>query len=393
MNKIKLVIISYCIAIIGFFLYSYTQVDLSLTLSRISAWQIIEKSFQYIGYFQRPLSGSIYCAFLVLLFGSYLGLLWGVKNKKISSATIWKLIIFTVVLLTFSYNGFSYDLFNYIFDAKIITHYHLNPYQYKALDFPQDPMLSFMHWTQRTYPYGPVWIFLTLPFSYLGFQLFLPTLFLFKSIESISVLGTAFFIQKIMKKVDPAYSLLSVTFFAFSPLVVIEGLISAHNDMSMIFLVTLSLYLLIEKKYIRSIFMLVVSAGIKFATITALPLFLFVWKQKKISNWTNIFFVGVLLGILPIVAASLRTNFQPWYVLYLFPFAALLAKKSYVLYATTFFSFAALLEYLPFLLKGDWNTPVPTILLCLTAIGLIGAGLIAGVCLVKDLVVKKSHAK
>src|SRR5260221_5451039 len=155
----------YFLVILGLFFYSYTQVDLSLTLSRISIWQTIEKSFQYIGYFNRPLSTYLYLGILLLLFGFYIYFLKLVNKQKVKRKEVWLIIITLSVILTFSYNAFSYDLFNNIFDAKILTHYQLNPYSFKALDFPHDPMLSFMHWTQRTYPYGPIWLFFSIPLS------------------------------------------------------------------------------------------------------------------------------------------------------------------------------------------------------------------------------------
>ena len=73
------------------------------------------------------------------------------KKKKISKPFVWLIIFVSALLLVFSYNAFSYDIFNYIFDAKIFTHYHQNPYLQKALDYPGDPMLSFMRWTHRVY--------------------------------------------------------------------------------------------------------------------------------------------------------------------------------------------------------------------------------------------------
>src|SRR5258706_5338006 len=176
----KAIFAFYCLTIVCLFFYSYTQVDLSLTLSRISIWQGIEKSFQYVGYFQRPLSTYLYSGILIALFVSYIFLLIAVHKNVLSRKTLWILIIGTAIVLTFSYNAFSYDLFNYIFDAKIITHYSQNPYMHMALDFPHDPMLSFMHWTQRTYPYGPAWLLVTAPLSFIGLQFFLPTFFLFK---------------------------------------------------------------------------------------------------------------------------------------------------------------------------------------------------------------------
>ena len=52
--------------------YSFTQVDLSLTLSQLSIWQTIQKSFQQIGYFNRPLSTAIFLIIITLMFALYL---------------------------------------------------------------------------------------------------------------------------------------------------------------------------------------------------------------------------------------------------------------------------------------------------------------------------------
>ncbi len=107
----------YLLSCIGLFFYSYTQVDLSLTLSRASLYQIVEKSFQYIGYFNRPLSTYLYIGLLVLLFGFYIRLLNLAAKEKIQRKTFWLLTILVTIVLTFSYNAFSYDIFNNIFDA------------------------------------------------------------------------------------------------------------------------------------------------------------------------------------------------------------------------------------------------------------------------------------
>ena len=235
MSNVKLLGSGYLILVIGLFLYSFTQVDLSLTLSQWSVWQIIQKFFQHIGYFQRPLSTVLYIILIFLLYLFYFAFLYLAKVGKIRGIReIWTLIIVTTIILTFSYNAFSYDLFNYIFDAKIVTYYHQNPYVHKALDFPNDPMLSFMHWTHRTYPYGPSWLILTVPLSFLV-NFFLPTFFMFKTLISLSFLGTAFFVSKILNKIYPQNEVFGLVFFALNPLVIVESLVSSHNDVVMMF--------------------------------------------------------------------------------------------------------------------------------------------------------------
>jgi len=371
MSKIKLSETLYILTIVFLFLYSFTQVDLNLTLSQFSLWQIAQKFFQYIGYFNRPLSTSFYIIIILLLFGFYLLFLFLASKNKISKKRVWSLAIISTVILSFSYNAFSYDVFNYMFDARIITHYAQNPYLHKALDYSSDPMLNFMRWTHRTYPYGPTWLVLTVPLSFIGFNFFLPTFFLFKFLGSLSFLGTAYFTAKILKKISPKNELFGLSLFVFNPLIIIEGLVSSHNDLPMIFFAVLSLYLLVSKAYIKSFLFLLFSVGIKFATVFLLPVFLYplFTKNKNQINWIKIFNFLIPLMAIPLILVTVRTNFQPWYLLYITGLSPFLQNRYYSLIISTVFPFFALLEYVPFLYKGDWNQPVPNILFWLTIIG------------------------
>lgn len=364
MTNFKFPVIGYLIAVVGLFFYSFTQIDLGLTLSQVSIWQTAEKFFKNIGYFQRPLSSLFFVGIVLLLFIFYLFILNAIRKKKISKKNVWFLIVATSVILIFSYNAFSYDIFNYIFDAKIVTYYHQSPYLYRALDFPGDPMLSFMHWTHRLYPYGPIWLGLTVPLS-VGLKFFLPTFFLFKALMSLSFLGTAFLIGKILKKASSENEVFGIAFFALNPLVIIESLVSAHNDIVMMFFAMVGIYLLMNKKYIRSLILLFLSIGVKFASAFIFPIYLLVYfleKKKKKINWEFIFLLITILMIIPVVLASYRTNFQPWYLLNLLPFAALVSRNYYIFIPSIILSLFATFEYLPFLYLGNWDNPVPSIL-------------------------------
>lgn len=369
MTNFKFPIIGYLLTIIGLFFYSFTQVDLNLTLSQWSVWQVIQKYFQHIGYFQRPISSYLFVGIVLSLFFFYLMILHAVHRKKINKQAIWFLIIATAVILTFSYNAFSYDLFNYIFDAKIVTYYQQNPYLHKALDYASDPMLSFMHWTHRLYPYGPTWLTLTVPLSFIGLQFFLPTFFLFKTLMSVSFLGTVFFIGKILRKVNLSNEVFGVAFLALNPLVIIETLVSAHIDIVMMFLAIWSIYLLMNIKYTRSIILLILSVGIKFATAFIFPihiLTIFLQRRKKAVNWQFLFTAMAFIMIVPVILASYRTNFQPWYLLNILPFAALVSRNYYIFIPSVVISFFTAFQYLPFLYLGNWDNPVSSILFWMT---------------------------
>lgn len=368
MANSRLLGVGYLITIISLFLYSFTQVDLGLTLTKISIFQLAQKFFQSIGYFNRPLSTVFYLSIIFLLFLFYCLFLFLSTKNKISKKSVWILIIATAAILGFSYNAFSYDLFNYIFDAKIFTHYNQNPYQFKALDFPNDPMLSFMHWTHRLYPYGPVWLAVTIPLSFIGFQFFLPTFFLFKGLSILAYLGISYYLYKIAS-LNSKNSLFSLIFFALNPLVLIESLVSSHNDILMMFFAIFAFYCLLGKKTFWAFLFLFLSIGIKFATLILLPVFIAVFilrKNKKEIPWQRIWIISLVLMSITVFFASFRTNFQPWYLLFVLPFSAMAGKKYFIVLPVIIFTLFSLFQYAPFLYLGNWDNPVPLILLWLT---------------------------
>jgi hypothetical protein len=362
MKSVRIISFVYVSLLVGLFLYSFTQIDLSLTFSRIDFLRDLVKHFQYIGYFNRPLSTFFYIFLIVMLFNCYLGFLIMAYTKQISKRAVWRLIFITTIITAFAYNAFSYDIFNYIFDAKIVTFYHQNPYVHKALDFQGDQMLSFMRWTHRVYPYGPVWLGLTIPLSFLGFGLFLPTFFLFKSLMVGGFLGSVVIIGKIFQRMNPKRELFGLVFIGLSPFIIIESLVSAHLDIVMIFFALWSLYVLLEKKYFWAIFLLGISIGIKFATVFLLPLFLAVIVlqiMKKKVAWDTFFLYAVLLMIGATIVASFRTTFQPWYLLEPLIFTVFLSRRYYLFIPSIIISFFALLTYVPYLFTGNWDPPIP----------------------------------
>jgi len=351
-------ILFWIFAIILLFLYSFTQVDLGLTLSRVSIASEIQKSFQYIGYFNRPLSSAFFLAVVVALFMGYAILLKAAYEKKINRKNIWILIFLSCVFLGLSYNAFSYDFFNYVFDAKIVTHYHQSPYGHKALDYPGDPMLGFMHWTHRLYPYGPVWLAITVPLSFLGGGVFTVTLLLFKAFSVGIFLLSCCIVEKISSKIK-LNSLLALVFFALNPFVLIESLVSAHNDSTMMALCLVGVYLLFNQKKYSPWMFLGLSIGIKFATVFLAPLFIWFQVSKRKNKTEIFFFLSTLLMIIAMVLASFRTTFQPWYFLLAIPFLTFLSNKYYVFIPVLAFSFLVLFQYLPYLYTGNYDPPVP----------------------------------
>lgn len=341
------------------FFYSFTQIDLGLVISRYPFFYAIEKAFQYIGYFRRDVSTYLYITTMLggfLIFGYTLFL---AGKNHLTKKGLFIIVTLVSLILAFSYNAFSYDLFNYLFDAKILTHYHLNPYEYKALDFPTDPMLGFMHWTHRTYPYGPIWLALTVPLSFIGGNIFIVTFFLFKSLALVCYLVFCYYFYRLVQVYDEKRAVFLTTFLVLNPLFLLEFLVSAHNDSAMFALSIMAVYYLLKKYQGMAYSLLLLSIGVKFATIFLLPAFLLytiyiIYKKevpKKLLAFTAMF--GMSCAFLLV---CYRTTFQPWYLIYILPFLFLFPWKKEVGWVIFAISIVTSGYYVPYLLYGAWSS-------------------------------------
>lgn len=349
----------YPVILFALSIYSYSQIDLNLTLSSNPLYQSIQHQLILLGYFQRPLSTLVISVLLVLLYLFYIRIIILVKNGKLSSTKILWLVVITAAVLFFSYSAFSHDLFNYMFDARIVTKYHQNPYSHAALDFTGDLWTRFMHWTHRTYPYGPSWLAITLIPSFFGFGKFVLTLFNFKVMFTVFHIGNIYLIYKILGKVQPKLSLLGVTLYAFNPVVLIESVVSPHNEVIMLFFLLLSIYGIFGKKNtVFAILSLLLSAGIKFTSIILLPVFFFINHVKKSEKSAFWFLSFLMLIVITLVGEIIYREPYPWYFIPVIGLGALLAQYPSVNILIGGISFAALLRYLPYLYMGDYSKPV-----------------------------------
>ena len=355
----KLLLFLWIIFSLVLFFYSFTQIDLGLVVSRYPFFYSIEKAFQYVGYFKRDLSTYWYISTIVggfLIFGYTLFL---TQKNRLTKHGLFLIVFVVSLILAFSYNAFSYDLFNYIFDAKILTHYHLNPYEYKALDFPADPMLGFLHWTHRTYPYGPVWLALTVPLSFIGGNIFIVTFFLFKSLALVCYLVFCYYFYRLVQVYDEKRAVFLTTFLVLNPLFLLEFLVSAHNDSAMFALGIMAVYYLLKKHQVMAYSLLLLSIGVKFATIFLLPAFLLstIYMVYKNEIPKKLFLFIATFGMTcAFLLVSYRTTFQPWYLIYFLPFLYLFPWKKEAGWIIFVMSILTAGYYVPYLLYGAWNS-------------------------------------
>ena len=338
--------------------YSYSQIDLNLTLSSNSLYQTFQQKMIQLGYFNRSLSAFIYLTLIILLFANYYLLITLTKKGKLRLSQIWLLILVAGGIFLFSYPAFSHDIFNYIFDVRILLYHKANPWMYTALDFPIDPWTRFMHWTHRTYPYGPFWIIASIIPYALGFGKFVLTLFNFKLLLSFSYLGSCYLVYKISQSFKQEMAMINLSLFAFNPLVLNESLISPHLDIFMVFLGLLAIYLIVSKRTLLGGFFLALSILTKYATVGYIPIMMPKMKIQKKIFWM---FGLTLLAILGQI--SIR-EVLPWYFLPLIGVAVLSTSKT-IRAVIVGLSLGGILFYLPFIYFGEYSQLVKNLRLFL----------------------------
>jgi hypothetical protein len=307
----KIISFAWISLVIVITILSYTQVDLNLTLLNWKPYLDFQSKLTWLGYFNRSVNGLLFTLSFIGLTIGYLALVKSAHAKWISLEQLKKLAIATSFILLFSYSVFSHDIFNYIFDARIVTFYHQNPYEHKALDYPSDDWIRFMQWTHRSYPYGPTWLLITLIPSILGFEKLLPTYLLFKGLFVASYLVLLYYLIKILEYKKTKASAIPVCFalIAFNPLIIIDGLVSSRIDLVMASTLFIALYYHF-KSSMQSYLWLFISGATKFATLGFLPLFLIGFNRLKEEKFIyGLFFLALLTAPLQMLLRGV----QPWY--------------------------------------------------------------------------------
>lgn len=336
----KLIFPFYFLLLISFSLFSFAFVDPNLTY--------LKEIYTGFAFQEREFTTFLYVVFILISFVFYSSVLKNIRTINFSSFKL--LIGITFAVLIFSYPAFlSFDIFNYITTAKTLFFYGENPYIVMPIEFTGEPLLLFTHAANKIALYGPFWIGLTSVPFFLGLGNFLLMLFSFKAFIALFYLAIIFLIWKMTK------NLFSVAFFALNPLVIMETLMSAHNDIVMMFFALLSFFILQKKKILLAILFLIFSVLIKYATAFLIPIFIYALlktlKKEKI-DWQKIFLISFLSMLAIFLLSPLREEIYPWYAIWFLPFAVFITNKKVILYVSLAFSFGLLFRYVPFMFLG-----------------------------------------
>ncbi len=290
----------------------------------------------------------------------------------------WWLLV--IIPLFVSYNALSHDVFNYLFNAKMVAIYEANPHVKVALEFPLDDWLRFMHNTHTPAPYGYGWTLISvLPFL-AGMGKFLSSWLLFRAMSILSLGGLYWALQLAAKKLHRPLTTWSLGVLFLNPLLLIEIISNSHNDIWMMAPAVAALGLVGPLSASSragswwrvglSGVLLAFSISIKFSTLALTPLWLLLLisqlpltqftkrllrQEWLTSNWP---FLASLL-LFPLLVLSRSQQFHPWYLLWVLVWIPLFNHRSrwqnwwrtwlLALSVSSFF------RYVPWLLAGGFE--------------------------------------
>ncbi|HEX7017340.1 MAG TPA: hypothetical protein VF209_00320 [Patescibacteria group bacterium] len=381
-RKVLFPLLAYFLLLSAYSLFSYSLTAPNLILTSWPPYWNFQLYMWRTFFNNRVLLSQVYLMLVGAIVFFYLW--WGTTRPVLVDFKTphWKkwllvLLLVTIPLLA-SNNALSYDVFNYIFNAKMVAVYHANPHLETATNYLYDDWTRFMHNTHTPAPYGYGWTLLSLlPYS-LGGGKFLLTWLSFRLFSLLSLLLLALtYLYALRKKLA---NVAVVWLILLNPLLLIEIISNSHNDLWMMVPAVWSLLLVSSdaqpikgSKFLTtglSLILLALATSIKLATITLLPLWLalVIWDlgpikrvplasdlgQFLIRDWP--FWASILMFI-PLL--TLRSQqFHPWYLTWVLVWLPLIkvskAAKIWIP-AILLLSISSLLRYLPYLYAGTFE--------------------------------------
>jgi hypothetical protein len=272
-------------------------------------------------------------------------------------------VIFVCALLIISYPFLSYDEFNYIATAKVAFTWHENPYVVMPIEISNDSNLCFTRAANKVALYGPTWLLLSWIPHTLGMGNIWQTIIAFKFMNALWYIGFCYLIWRVTKNIK------NVIFFSLNPLILIETLVSGHNDLIMMVLASGGLLLWQKKEWMNrfiGLFIFILSIFIKGATVVIIPLLFF----RKLTQERLMFLASCLLLLVFFTIAPIREELYPWYAVWFFSVAAFLPYPKYSLFWQFCIALSLGLElrHVPYMAMGYYEGPGPLLRTGLTII-------------------------
>jgi len=248
-------------------------------------------------------------------FAIYLWLIYGERSKSEVLFLILVGVVARLVLLP-AFPLLSDDIYRFIWDGRLITQGQ-NPFNYlptywmesngselglnknlfDSLNSPEyftiyppicQSIFAISQWMAGTSIFGAAVVFKTF---LIGFEL-----------------GSLYFIYKILNFLK--LPIKNILFYALNPLIIIEISGNLHFEGAMIFFFTLSIWLMLSKKWITSAIAFSLSVASKLLPLMFLPFILNYYGWKKGLKYCTLVGICSILYFLPLLSTTFIQNFS-----------------------------------------------------------------------------------
>jgi hypothetical protein len=213
--------------------------------------------------------------------GAFLLLLREAWRGGIALRTVVLLGIAAQVLVVLIPVVFSRDVYSYIAYGRIAGLHGANPYVRTPIEFPADPILSFVGhtWVDTPAVYGP--LFTELSSVLTRAVRSIPALVaMFRAIAVAASLGTVAVIAWTVRRERPERAAFAVAVFALNPVVLFQSVGGGHNDLLLALAVASAFALVRADRTLLSVVVLTLGTLVKASA--ALPLLLvIVWVVAR----------------------------------------------------------------------------------------------------------------
>ena len=348
---------TYILLLSVYAVFSFSLTAPNLILSNWSPYWKFQLWMWKTFFNDRQLLTYSYVAIISLIWLGYAGLLRALRKVTCNTKQLVFVVSLAAAPLMVSNNALSYDVFNYIFNARIVLVYENNPHIKVALDYAHDDWTRFMHNTHTPAPYGYGWTAFSLLPSMLGQEKFLVTWMLFRVASFISLLLLALVLGRFTTPKQRWWTYVVL----FNPLVLIEVISNSHNDLWMMVPALVATLMVFKQpitipKAIASLILLLLSTTIKFATLTLLQLWfiqVFIKPKAMEKYWA---YLASLALFMPLLTARSQ-QFHPWYLPWSLVWLPFINRSSWK-WGLVVLSLSSLLRYIPYLWYGNFAPQV-----------------------------------
>ncbi|MCH7952009.1 hypothetical protein IH980_04715 [Patescibacteria group bacterium] len=230
------------------------------------------------------------------------------SNTRNAKKTIIRFAVLFMMTTLFSFPALSTDVFDYIASNRVLFVHHANPWLEAPQNFPQDEFIYLGSWKSRASVYGPVqFLFSSLVHVFAQNNL-IANIIGFKLTGALFAIALILLMKKWLEKFAPDNLLYGLTVFAWNPLIYIEIIGNAHNDIIMAFFTFLGFYWLTRRKSVSAAVGLSLAVLSKVAAALFVPIMAF-WllgrkRKRQTVVFVSLFALFTAMGILTLGEGS-----------------------------------------------------------------------------------------